>query len=185
MKETEKKVNIKNEEQLREEQKQKTLRNLKTLIIKIVILLIIAFVFFGFIFGITRMGTSYMNPYLTDGDLLFFYRLDRKFELGDVVYLKHNKKEYVLRIVAKPGQTVDIDTEGVLLIDGRPEVHKSYYDTKKIEDSSITFPYKVETGKYFVLNDYRLQLEDSRLFGAISESSIIGKVIGRVQVRNF
>ena len=165
-------------------EKEKLIKNIIRLLIKIVILVIIYYIFFGVVFGIKRMETSFMSPNITEGDLLVYYRIDKSYELGDVVVIKNNKKN-VYRIVAKEGQTVDVNEQGILLIDGYPEEHQAFYETNSDENSQITFPYTVEEGKFFVMNDYRLEKKDSRAFGTIFADSIIGKVIGRLQIRNI
>ena len=164
--------------------REKTKKNIVRLVTKIVILSIIYYIFFGVVFGIKRMETSFMSPSITEGDLLIYYRMDKNYELGDVIVVKNNK-ENVYRIVAKAGQTVDVNEQGVLLIDGYPEEHQAFYETDLKEDTQMIFPYTVEEGKLFVMNDYRLEKQDSRTFGTIFEDSIIGKVIGRLQIRNI
>ena len=165
--------------------KSDTLKNFKNLILKIIILILICYITFGLIFGFVRMPTSYMSPAITEGDLLLFYRLDKNFELEDVVLFEKDNKKYISRIIAKEGQTVDINEEGQLLIDGYPEEFQAFYKTEKEETSSIVFPYRVEKGQYFVLNDYRLQKQDSRIFGVVLSNEIKGKVYGRLQIRNI
>lgn len=165
--------------------KEKRIRNLINLSIKILTLALIFYIFFGVVFGLKRMETSFMSPNITDGDLLLYYKVDKNFELADVVVVNINNKKNVYRIVAKEGQTVDISENGILLIDGYPEEHQAFYETNKVENSEVAFPYTVEPGKYFIMNDYRLEKNDSRVFGTISADSIIGKVIGRLQIRNI
>ena len=58
-------------------------------------------------------------------------------------------------------------------------------ETKAKEESNIEYPYIVETGKVFVMSDYRLNKDDSRMFGAVPIEKIKGKVIGKVQIRNI
>ena len=54
------------------------------------------------------MNTSFMSPYITEGDLLIYYKYDKNFELGDVVLIENEGKQEVYRIVAKEGQTLEI-----------------------------------------------------------------------------
>ena len=131
------------------------------------------------------MDTSFMSPYITEGDLLIYYKYDKNFELGDAVLIEKEGRQSVYRIVAKEGQTLEINEQGRLLIDGYPEEHQVFYATDPEEGSEIAFPYTVEEGKYFVMNDYRLEKNDSRIFGTISANSILGKIIGRLQIRNI
>ena len=41
----------------------------------------------------------------------------------------------------------------------------------------IAYPYTVDNGYVFVLNDYRSDMSDSRTFGAVSEADLQGKAI--------
>lgn len=165
--------------------KRKTIKNLIRLLIKIIMVIILFYIFFGVVFGVKRMNTSFMSPNITEGDLLLFYRIDKDFELGDIIVIKNNKSQDVYRIVAKEGQIVDVNEEGKLTVDGYPEEHQAFYLTELDENSQIKFPYQVEEGKLFVMNDYRLEKSDSRTFGTIFKDAILGKVIGKLQIRNL
>ena len=153
--------------------------------IKIAVTAAMLYIVFGVFFGLKRMETIYMSPSIAEGDLLLYYRLDKNYKVGDIIYFNIDDKNHVLRIVAKEGQTVSINEEGKLLVDGYPETHEALYDTKEPENSNISYPYTVEEGKFFVVGDYRRVANDSRVFGAISEDEIKGKVMGRLQIRNF
>ena len=126
-----------------------------------------------------------MNPSITEGSLLLYYRLDKNYNVGDVVLFKYNNKDYVLRIVAREGQIVNINEDNELLVDGYPEEHQTFYETEIKEDSEITFPYTVEKGKVFVMGDYRLSKEDSRIFGEVETNTIKGKIISIFKTRNI
>lgn len=154
------------------------------LLIKIIFVLIFYYLIFGLIFGAMRMNDTNMGPSISGGELLIYYRLEKEYNVGDVVIIKHDGKTYVSRIVALENMTVDINEEKEVLIDDYPENYIPFYPTDK-ENSKIVFPYKVEKNKYFVLNDHRLNTDDSRLFGSISSDEIIGKVIAKLKIRDM
>lgn len=171
-----------------EDKKPKKKNNLKAfgfLIIKLIVIAIIVYIVLAVLYGVTRMNDQSMNPSITEGSLLLYYRIDRDYSVGDVVLFEHNDKEYVLRIVAKEGQKIDINENNELLVDGHPEEHQTFYETEAQKESNIIYPYTVETGNVFVMGDYRLSKDDSRIFGAISVDKIKGKIIGRFQIRNI
>lgn len=165
--------------------KNKTLRNFLILIIKIIIIILTIYIIFGYIFGLKRVDSISMNPNIKEGDLVVFYRIDKRYAIGDVVALKKDNKDYILRIAATSGQTVSINDKKELLVDGYLEPYSVYYQTKIPKSSKIKFPYKVPEGQYFVLSDYRTNVNDSRTFGAINKGEIKGTIIGKLQVRNF
>lgn len=154
------------------------------LFIKILLIIMFFYFVFGVIFGAMRMNNVNMGPSISGGELLIYYRLNKEYNIGDVVVIKRDGKTYVSRIVALSGMDVDITDDNEVLIDNYPEDYLPFYPTNK-DSSSNTFPYKVEKDKYYVLNDYRLDVEDSRTFGSVSKSEIIGKVIAKLKIRDM
>ena len=121
---------------------------------------------------------------LHNGDVVVvshIYAVRKDFKRGDIVvfYLsdKENKNgEYLVkRIIGLPGEIVEIHN-GTVYINGSP-IEEPYVTYK---GSSNFGPYKVPSGKVFVLGDNRPASRDSRFFGAIDESSIVGRVILRI-----
>ncbi len=91
------------------------------------------------------------------------------------------KRYYVKRIVALPGQTVDLK-DGKVYVDGKVldgELDHGY--TQSI-DMSVEYPVTVKDGNVFVLGDNREHSKDSRSsdLGQIPYSAIIGKAQYRV-----
>ena len=166
-------------------EKIRTKEAIKSLIIKICVIVIVIFIIFNYIFGLSIVKGINMAPKIADGDLLIYYRVVREFNVEDVITFKFNNKRYNLRIVAIEGQTVNITENGELLVDNHTLEEEIYYKTYKEESSSITYPYVVEKGKVFVLNDYRTNTEDSRRFGTIDIQSIEGKIISLFRERTI
>ena len=162
-----------------------TISNLKTLITKIFIIALTCYVISGYMFGFIRMNDNSMSPYISEGELILYYRMAKVYSIGDVIIFKLNDKDYILRIVAVEGQTVEIGEDGELFVDGHTERHQALFKTVIPENSTIMYPYKVKEGNYFVVGDYRTQTNDSRIFGAISSNRIKGKVISLLKTRNI
>ena len=80
---------------------------------------------------------------------------------------------------------VDIREDGKLLINGFIEDREVYYETLKDVKSDIVFPYEVQKDEVFLINDYRKVIGDSRTYGGINKEDIKGKVIGKIQIRDF
>ena len=90
------------------------------------------------------------------------------------------KRYYVKRIIALPGQTVDL-IDGKVYIDGE-KLDEPYYEgiTQSI-DASVKYPITVDEGMVFVMGDNRPHSKDSR-------SSELGQVpydalLGRSRIR--
>lgn len=63
-----------------------------------------------------------------------------------------------------------VNEEGLLMIG--PEVEAKTFPMT----DGITFPYEVPERAYFVMGDNRPISKDSRIFGAVKEEEIVGRV---------
>lgn len=132
---------------------------------------------FGVVFGLTPMKNNDMSPRISSGDVLFYYRLEDEFRSGDIVVFDKDGKQYVGRVVAKGGDSVEVTDESRLVINNSTMVESDiFYKTQKYGDE-VTYPVNLEENQYFVLCDYREGAKDSRYFGAVNQSEIKGKVL--------
>lgn len=147
-------------------------KNIKYLLLKILLFAILICMTFEFVFGICRNTGNDMYSSLKNGDLVLYYRMQADYRARDVVVLKGQ----ILRIVACPGDRVDIDADGL---------HINGYLQQETNTRGATLPYKNETkfpiqlksDEYFLLGDNRDNAKDSRVFGIVNSSDIKGKVI--------
>ncbi len=160
-------------------------QSLITLLLKIIIFVAGIYLIFTYVFGFTNMSGLPMYPRISDSDLVLYYRLEDKIKTGDIVVFDKNNKEYVLRVIGTSGQTIDIDNDGNLILDGHVVDEKIVYKTYKDKNSDIQFPYQVPEGEYFVLGDFRMSSVDSRNFGAIKKDQIKGTVINLLRSRDL
>jgi signal peptidase I len=88
--------------------------------------------------------------------------------------------DLVKRVIALPGQTI-YSSGNSIYVDGRrlAEPYLPPYDPlgPPIPDASRQHPYRVPAGEFYVLGDNRADSCDSRFWGPIRGSSIIGKVV--------
>lgn len=134
-------------------------------------------------------GTS-MLPRLHDGERIFVnkfvYSLDgwpsqsmsvgRPIQRGDIVvfwYPKDPSKSFIKRVIGLPGETVRIDSDGKVYIDGKlleePYLSEDY--THFAQNSIVR---KVDEHWYFVMGDNRDHSNDSRTWGLVPEKYIYG-----------
>ena len=165
-------------------QRQSWKEELLFLILKIAILAILAIVLFGFVFGIYRCGDNAMNPAIRNGDLVFYYRLQKEYQNSEVVVLKKDWETQVRRIIARAGDEVDITEDG-LKINGYLQQEKDIYSETLPYVDGITFPVILREGEYFVLGDDRSSAKDSRIYGVIKQEEIQGSVMTLLRRRGF
>lgn len=150
-------------------------------LIKIGVFALVLFITFGVILNLHIYHSTNMYPSVRDGDLMVTLRLNKHFNNDDVVMYDGNK---VGRIVAQPGDVIEINDDGVLKINNYIPAETVPYKTSKAE-KGITYPYTVPEGEVFILNDFRSDTSDSREYEAIDKSKINGKLIFLIRRRGF
>lgn len=84
---------------------------------------------------------------------------------------------FVGRVVAGPGDTVEIGTGDHLAVNGNYQVENNIFYPTPIYEGFVEYPLTLGDGEYFVLADYRNGGADSRFFGAVRIEDILGTVI--------
>lgn len=172
------------EKNYKKNQKDPVARALLKLAIKIVsICLVIAFVF-TFIFGMYRVNDTSMVPNISPGDMILFYRLDKDFVVGETVVYSYNKENKIGRIVAMPGDVVNIDEKGLVVNNSHQYEPKIYKETLPFTDG-IKYPVKLKENEIFLLADNRDKSVDSRLFGPVEKKFIKGKIFTLLRRRGI
>ena len=124
-----------------------------------------------------------MAPTITRGDHVLVDKLAyRGGELpatGELVVFRSPKTDEIMlkRVVALSGQRVEI-RDGLLYVDGRRRV-EPYTDPDAI-DSVFFGPVTVAPRAVFVLGDNRFDSTDSRRYGSVPASALIGRARARI-----
>jgi signal peptidase I len=108
---------------------------------------------------------------------------------GDIVVFSHppldhcpgpQNDDLVKRVIALPGQTIYSSGNGIY-VDGRrlAEPYLPRYDPlgPPIPDASRQRPYRVPPGEFYLMGDNRAISCDSRYWGPVKGSIIVGKVV--------
>ena len=124
-------------------------------------------------------GTS-MEPTLDDGNIVVSIKA-KHMETGDVIAFYYNNKILIKRLIAQPGDWVDIDPDGTVHVNGEI-LDEPYLTEKSFGECDIDLPYQVPEGRVFVMGDHRSVSIDSRskAIGCISTEEIVGKLVFRV-----
>ena len=92
---------------------------------------------------------------------------------------------FICRVVAGPGDTVEIGEGDRLIINGNSMNETNIFYSTPQYGSFVEYPYTVGEGQYFVLADSRSGGADSRFFGAVSGDEILGTVISILRRNNL
>lgn len=154
----------------------------KLLILSIALLVVRYFFIQPFFVSGVSMENTFKNK-----DILLINKTtlySGKFKRGDVVlfkYPKNPKEIYIKRIVAFPGEKIEIKNNIITIYNSdKPSgfVLKENYITQEVKtlgDISL----ELKDGEYFVLGDNREHSSDSRHWGPLNIEFILGRVFLR------
>jgi signal peptidase I len=144
----------------------------------ILVSLAVAFFVITFLYQPVRVEGTSMLPRLHDQDRIFINKFVYHFEdisRGDVVvfyYPRDPSKSYIKRVIALPGDRLEID-DGRVYVNGiriaEPYVPSRFRDTRSAP------PIVLSAHSYYVMGDHRSISSDSRDFGPVDRSFIYGK----------
>lgn len=174
-----------------EQQKQEPNKSTKSTVLSYVIwggaVVLLAWFLITFVAQRTDVNGTSMVPTLEDGDQLICDKISYRFhdpERFDIIIFpyKYQKNTYFIkRVIGLPGETVRIDYDGNIYING--EILDEKYGLEKMTYPGIA-EQEITLGddEYFVLGDNRNVSEDSRYpdVGLIKREDIIGRAWLRI-----
>ena len=153
------------------------MRALRNFLVRLFLLITVIGILFGVVFGLTPMANADMQPAVCAGDLMLYYRLDKNLKSDDVVVFQKEGIQYTGRIVAVPGDVVEITDESELMVNKNTVMEDNIFYTTPAYDSEVEYPLALKEDQYFILCDNREGAKDIRSFGVVDTSEIKGKVI--------
>ncbi len=144
-------------------------------------------VFYLFIVQPNQVKGASMENTFHDREYIFTSKISYKFgpiKHGDVVIFKspkNNEIELIKRVIALPGDTVLIQNETVYVNNEPLDEQYIKNPTQTIAGGAVVegVPVTIEDGFMFVMGDNRGGSSDSREFGPVPESLLVGQVIYR------
>ncbi|REK76596.1 signal peptidase I [Paenibacillus paeoniae] len=170
------------------EQKQTQMKNsrwikeIKDWTLSLGIAIVVALLFQNYVYAQTVVHNISMQNTLVDGQRLIEDKWSYRFtdpKQGDIVIINgpEHKDRLVKRVVALPGQTVDMK-DGFVYVDGK-KLEESYAKGQTYP-REVSIPLTVPEGHVFVIGDNREHSDDSRSFGPVALNSLEGKAVFRI-----
>ena len=152
-------------------------------ILYILVVLLGTYLLITFVGQRTSVSGSSMEPTLSNNDQLILDKISYRFsepQRFDIIVFPFQYAEktfYVKRIIGLPGETVQIDLQGNIYING--QILNEDYGKETINFAGLAVePITLGDDEYFVMGDNRNNSEDSRFadIGLVNSDSIEGKV---------
>ncbi len=121
-----------------------------------------------------------MTPTLEAGEIILSLKTG-DFQAGDIVAFYYSNKILVKRVIAGPGQWVNITEDGSVYVND-VLLNEPYISEKAFGECDIELPYQVPDERYFVMGDHRETSVDSRstAVGCVAQEYIVGRIAFRV-----
>ena len=168
------------EERRRLHKRARATRRVLTALGMLTVVAAIAVLISTFLFPVIQVSGDSMEPTLTDGDVLVLLNTDN-YTGGQLCCVAWQNKLLIKRVIALAGDTVDIDQQGNVTVNGQA-LDEPYVTEKSLGECDIEFPYQVPEGTFFVMGDRRASSIDSRssAIGCVDDDQIVGRVLFRV-----
>ncbi len=151
-------------------------------IVTIVAAVLIALFVRTFIFNIAVVNGESMNPTLNEKDKLICLSYKRFTDIprGQIVVIDapNDNRNYIKRLVGKPGDTIEF-RDGKVILNGK--ILEENYTSSDYTESNVD-AFKLKDDEYFVMGDNRLpgMSIDSRYFGPIEKKRIKSAAVYRI-----
>lgn len=165
---------------------------LKIVLVAVLIILPVRY----FIFQPFIVSGSSMEPNFDNGQYLIIDEISYHFhapQRGDVIvlhYPKDRKQFFIKRIIGLPGEKIKIENGRVTVFNGENSAGITLQESY-LPNQGLTYPHDtlivggqktltLASDEYFMLGDNRLASSDSRDWGILKRSDMVGKVFLRV-----
>jgi len=118
-----------------------------------------------------------MTPTLSEGQIVVSLK-NSDFEQGDLVAFYLGNKLLVKRVIAGPGDWVEITADGDVFLNG-VLLEEPYVSEKALGQCDLQFPYQIPEDRYFLMGDHRETSVDSRssVVGCVALEQIVGQIV--------
>ncbi len=161
----------------RERYRKKFVRVLKSTIYTLVTVAAFAILVATLWLPILQIYGSSMTPTLNEGQIVVSVK-SREFKQGDLVAFYIGNKILVKRVIAGPGDIINISYDGTVRVNG-VDLDEPYVSEKSLGECDLEFPYQIPESRYFLMGDHRETSIDSRssAVGCIAEEQVVGRIV--------
>ena len=152
----------------------------------IIIAFILAMIIRTFVVQSFKIPSGSMRPTLLERDRIFVNKFIYRFkhpERGDIIVFKYpedKKKDFVKRLIALPGETIEIRDGDIYINDTaceKPEIIKEIYYYNRGDYGQPGQVIRVPADSYYALGDNSASSRDSRYWGFVPKKNLLGKAI--------
>ncbi|MDE6925506.1 MAG: signal peptidase I [Acetatifactor sp.] len=167
----------------------RAMREMISTLLYLLIVLCATYVVIHYVGQRTEVQGASMESTLNDGDNLIVDKITYRFrdpQRFDIIVFPFQYEQdtyYIKRIIGLPGETVQIDLDGTIYING--EVLEENYGREIIKPENVGIaiePVVLGKDEYFVMGDNRNNSSDSRIevVGNIHRDDIVGRAWMRI-----
>ena len=155
-------------------------RILRSTVYALILVAAVAVLIASLILPVLQIAGSSMEPTLNNGEIVVLLKTS-KLQRGDLCGFSYSNKILIKRVIGLPGDTIIIDAEGTVFLNGEP-LDEPYLTDKGLGECDLEFPYEVPEDTYFLMGDHRTTSIDSRssVIGCVERDQIVGKIFLKV-----
>lgn len=116
-------------------------QTLRTTIYALIVVAAVAVLVATMLLPVLQVSGSSMEPTLSDSDVVVLLK-SGKFETGDLVAFYYQNKLLLKRVIAGPGDVIDIDDEGNVYVNDEL-LDEPYVTDKALGESDRDYPYQI------------------------------------------
>ena len=153
---------------------------LKSTLSSLIVVAAIAVLIATLVLPVLQIQGSSMEPTLNDEEIVVLVKTS-KLKRGQLCCFSYQNKLLIKRIIGVPGDTITINQEGYVYVNGQL-IDEPYVLERSLGECDITFPFQVTENHYFILGDHRSTSIDSRssVVGLVSSEQVVGRIFFRI-----
>ena len=161
----------------------------KGLIFRIIAIIAVVLILFFCVVDIHKQDGDAMSPSIRNKDVVVVVRIFKSLPAQTVCLYKTPNGEVKLgRVIGVPDDVITYNEHGRLMVNNIESSEGYIIDADSEEAKNIAADakaYKVPENSYYILNDRRSESGDSRTYGLIDKSDVLGQAFWQFRSGNF